>query len=194
MAKLKYKIDPKQVEKAWKRAGYASLKDVFREDGNENYYMRYDGAQKRINSGEVSFTIMDFLSKRLNCAFEYLSGEYSDDAVKDWGMPDSLYTQYRDFYNMTPEEKNQYYQAFIVDLGIAHKWMKMNNHQRNMCHTAIKEFINWWLDYVKPDEEAYNKLFKFFEETGSGLETNPSYRKKILNSLNHTYEVSIKSK
>lgn len=75
MAIRRFNIDPDQVEKAWKRAGYRNLKEVFRDEtGNENAFMRYDSAQKKINSGTVSYAIMDFLSKRLNCTYDSLTG------------------------------------------------------------------------------------------------------------------------
>ena len=62
-----YRIDPVQLKKAWQRAGFKSLKDVFRDDtGNENAFMRYDSAQKKINSGSVSYQIIDHLSIFLN--------------------------------------------------------------------------------------------------------------------------------
>lgn len=194
MARQKYKIDPVRVEEAWKRAGYSSLKDVFREDGDENFYMRYDGAHKRIKSGQVSYTIMDFLSKRLNCPYEYLSGELTDRMVEDWGIPEPIFSKMQDFYNMSPEEKEQYYLNLIIDMGIASKWMKMDNRQRVNCHIAMREFVNWLLDYVEPDDKAYSELFEFFGRTGVGLESDPEYRKKVLDRLKNTYKVSMKGR
>ena len=193
MARTQFKIDPDRVERAWKDAGYLSLKDVFR-DGteNENAVMRYDSAQKKINSGSVSYAIMDFLSKKLNRPYEYLSGDLTDRDIEDWGIPDPLFTQYQDFLNMTEEEREKYYLNLVLDMGIAQKWRSMNNRQRANCHIAMKEFINWLLDYVQPDDNAYQEIFDFFSNTGVRMEQHPEYRQKLFKTMVNNYKVSIK--
>ena len=193
MARTTFKIDPVCVDKAWKRAGYKSLKDVFRDDAdNENAFMRYDSAQKKINSGSVSYAIMDFLSKRLHCPYEYLTGEYSDREVEDWGMPDVGYSLYQDFLDMTPEEKEQYYVNFVLDMGISNKWKKMDQRQKSNCHVLIKEFANWYLDYVDTGDESFSKLFNFFRDTGVMLESKPEFRKRLFENMWKPYTQSMK--
>lgn len=75
---MRFKIDRDRLTDAWRMAGYTSLKDVFRDNdvdrGNENGLMRYDSANKAINTGWVSYAVISYLSNKLNCPIEYLRG------------------------------------------------------------------------------------------------------------------------
>lgn len=190
MARAQYNIDPQRLTKIWKLRGYYSLKDVFRDkSGDENAYMRYDSAQKKINSGVVSKTIMDFLCDRLDCPAEYLSGDMSENFVNDWGLPNNTFTKRLAFVNMTKEEKEAYRESFLFDLGIYDAWMEMDNRERAHCHTAIREFSNWLLDYMKPSENDYLAMYDFFKQTGLHMQATPELRQELFRTLALTYKV-----
>lgn len=184
----KYRIDQERLNKLWNLRGYDSLKDVFRDKFyNENAYMRYDYTNKKINSGEVSYGIIKFLSDKLNCPIEYLTGELSEELVNMFGMPGPSFSDQQNFFNMTEEEKELYRKNFLIDLGIYGQWMKMDNRERNLCHTAIVEFSRWMLDYLKPSEETYLEMYDFFSKTGVHMIENDELRKELLLTMQKAY-------
>ena len=183
-----YVIDQERLNKLWNLRGYDSLKDVFRDRFyNENAYMRYDNANKKIHSGKVTYAIIKFLSDRLNCPIEYLTGELSDDLVEMFGLPGPSFSDQQNFFNMSRDEKDKYRKYFLIELGIYNQWMKMDNRERNLCLTGIIEFSRWMLDYLRPSEETYLEMYDFFSKTGVHMIENDELRKELLLTMQKAY-------
>lgn len=139
-------------------------------------------------SGYISPSILTAIGKVLEVAPEYLSEETA--VFDDFGItPKYKFHEYQNFINLSPEEKGIYRQNFLFDLGIYDAWMEMDNRERANCHTAIREFSNWLLDYVKPSEADYNDLFEFFSKTGLHMQATPELRQELFRTLALTYKV-----